>query len=83
MLEETEFDPINSRQISHWRFYCKYEKDLRFIDELDYNIHIYSSSELTELLARMGWRVKEIHGNLINGISFSNNTGMNIIAMAI
>ena len=83
MLEQGKFDPLASRQITHWNFYQKKGRDLAFIDELDYNIHVYSSSELTTLLAKAGWKVEEIMGNLINGTHFSSATGMNLIAKAI
>jgi hypothetical protein len=56
---------------------------LRFVDDLEYRIHVYSASELTELLAAAGWRVEEVLGSIVTGQRFSSQTGMNIVARAI
>jgi SAM-dependent methyltransferase len=82
MLEKQSFDPLTSRIENLWSFYRKVGQDLEFVDELEYRIHVYSASELTEVLSRSGWRVEGVLGSIITGRPFSSQTGMNIIARA-
>lgn len=83
MLEKQTYDPLTSRIENLWSFYRKDGRDLRFVDDLEYRIHVYSASELTELLAAAGWRVEEVLGSIVTGQRFSSQTGMNIVARAI
>jgi ubiquinone/menaquinone biosynthesis C-methylase UbiE len=83
MLEKQTYDPLTSRIENLWSFYSKDGRDLRFVDDLEYRIHVYSASELTELLAAAGWRVEEVLGSIVTGQRFSSQTGMNIVARAI
>jgi SAM-dependent methyltransferase len=83
MLEMQSFDPLTSRIENLWSFYRKIGQDLEFVDDLEYRIHVYSASELVEILSRSGWRVEGVLGSIVTGRSFSTQTSMNIIARAI
>jgi hypothetical protein len=56
---------------------------LEFVDDLEYRIHVYSASELTEVLSASGWSVEEVLGSIVTGQRFSSQTSMNIVARAI
>jgi hypothetical protein len=66
-----------------WSFYRKSGRDLEFVDDLEYRIHVYSASELTEVLSASGWSVEEVLGSIVTGQRFSSQTSMNIVARAI
>ena len=83
MLERQSYDPLTSRIENLWSFYQKDGRDLKFVDDLEYRIHVYSASELTEVLSTTGWRVEEVIGSLVTKRPFSTQTGMNIVARAI
>jgi hypothetical protein len=75
---ETLINPLTTRIENVWSFYSKDGRDLRFVDDLEYKIHVYSASELAELLVAAGWRVEEVLGSIVTGQRFSSQTGMNM-----
>ncbi len=83
MLESGNYDMLSSRIHTVWRFYKKRGDDLVYEDECEYDIRVYSLSELSSLLRESGWRVESYYGGIVTKQPMSPNTGMNIVAKAI
>jgi len=82
LLEEHEFEPITSTARTGWTFYRKSGHDLVFVDRLGYDIHLYSLSELSELLGSAGWSPAVAYGSLITRQPVTSSTGMNLVCLA-
>jgi len=82
MLEKTTYDPTTARRETAWTFYRRRGRDLEYIDEVYYKIHVYSLPELSKLLVEAGWRVEACYGNIATRQAFGPSTGMNIVAQA-
>jgi SAM-dependent methyltransferase len=82
MLEKTIYDPITARGETTWTFYRRRGRDLEYVDELHYNIRLYSLPELSRLLGEAGWKVEACYGNIATRQAFSPSTSMNIVAQA-
>ncbi len=54
MLERTAYDPITAKKESTWTFYRRRGWDLEYVDELSYEVHLYSLPELSQLLGKAG-----------------------------
>jgi SAM-dependent methyltransferase len=55
LLESRKYDPTTSQLKTNWSFYKKCGENLEFIDRVEYEIHVYSPSELSALLREAGW----------------------------
>jgi len=55
ILENRTYDPKIAQLSTTWTFYKRHKNDLKFIDKVDFQLHIYSLSELVELLKKAGW----------------------------
>lgn len=82
MLENRKYDQITAQANTSWLFYEKSGKDLRFIDQVDLDHHVYSLSELSALLKKAGWKTVATYGNLATHQPLSPLTHMNIVARA-
>lgn len=82
MLEKTTYDPVKARRETAWTFYRRRGRNLEYVGELNYNIHIYSLPELSRLLGEAGWNVEACYGNIATRQAFGPSTGMNIVAQA-
>jgi len=82
MLERTAYDPITAKKESTWTFYRRRGWDLEYVDELSYEVHLYSLPELSQLLGKAGWKVEACYGNIASRHAFSPQTSMNIVALA-
>jgi len=82
MLEEHKFEPITSTAKTGWTFYRKSGSDLVFVDRLSYEIHLYSLSELSELLRSAGWSPTAAYGSLITRQPVTSSTGLNLVCLA-
>lgn len=80
LLEGSTYDPITSEQRATWGFYRKDGKDLEYIDELEYRVHVYSPSELASLLREAGWRAEALYGDVSTLQPISPFTSMNLVA---
>lgn len=80
MLESGSFDMLSSRIHTVWRFYRKSGDDLLYEDECEYDIHVYSLSELVSLLSESGWHIGSYYGGMVTKQPMSPHTGMNIVA---
>lgn len=83
MLETSSYDMLSSRIHTVWRFYRKSGDDLLYEDECEYDIRVYSLSELASLLYESGWHVESYYGSIVTKQPMSPHTGMNIVAKAI
>lgn len=68
---------------STMRYYSKEGDNLKFIDSLTYQLHMYGVEELSSLLYRSGWKVIGAYGNLETREPVTEDTLMNVVAKAI
>lgn len=83
LLEKSTYDQSSSEMRTTWTFYRRSGKNLDYLDELDYMIHVYSLSELSSLLKSAGWKIEAYYGDISTLQEMSSLTGMNIIAKAV
>jgi len=81
-LENRKYNPITSQLTNSWTFYKKRGEDLEFIDRVEFELHVYSLSELSHLLRKAGWETVAYCGKLSTQQSVSPLTGLNIVAKA-
>jgi SAM-dependent methyltransferase len=82
LMESRKYDATTSQMMASWAFYNKRGEDLKFVDRIEYEIHVYSLSELSSLLRDAGWEVVASYGNLSTLQPMSPLTSLNIIAKA-
>jgi SAM-dependent methyltransferase len=82
MLENRKYDPTTSQMSTSWAFYNKQGQDLRFIDSVDFDHHVYSLYELASLLRNAAWETVAFYGSLSTLQSMSPLTSLNIVAKA-
>jgi hypothetical protein len=82
MLEDRKYDPTTSNLSTSWIFYDKRGQNLRFLDRVDFENHIYSLSELSSLLRKARWETIASYGNLSTLQPMSPLTSLNIVAKA-
>ncbi|MEM3832829.1 MAG: class I SAM-dependent methyltransferase [Thermoprotei archaeon] len=83
ILENRNYDPRKAQLKTTWIFYKKHGNDLQFIDKVDFQLHIYSLSELVGLLERAGWETIASYGNISTLQPMTPLTSLNIIAKAV
>jgi ubiquinone/menaquinone biosynthesis C-methylase UbiE len=83
MLENRKYDQLTSQISTIWTFYNKRGQDLEFVDKVDITHHVYSLSELSDLLRKAGWETVAAYGSLSTLQRMSPLTHMNIVAKAI
>ena len=64
VVEHHEYDPTTSRAKTKWLFYDKAGKDLRFVDEVEYEVRLYALHELVRIAQEAGWKFLEAFKNL-------------------
>ena len=82
MLENRKYDPTTANISTWWIFYEKHEEDLKFIDKVLIEHHVYSLSELCTLLKKAGWETVAHYGILSTLQPMNSLTHMNIVAKA-
>ena len=65
LLESREYDPTRSHMATSWTFYEKQGEDLKFIDKVGFDLHVYSLSELCSLLSEAGWETVATYGSFL------------------
>ncbi len=60
-LDKASYDPARSILHVTWRFYRKRGNDLEFIDEISYDLKVYSMHEIVEMGEKAGWRLKDMY----------------------
>ena len=82
MLENRKYDPTTSQVSTSWTFYKKHGQDLRFIDSVDFDLHVYGLNELASLLRKAGWETIASYGSLSTLQPMSPLTSLNMVAKA-
>ena len=80
ILHINEFNPYTSTLKTRWKFYKKENKDLKYIDEVQLNLRLYSIHELIKILNNAGWEFVEAYKSIIRGEPFEVTGPLNIIA---
>ncbi len=83
ILEDRSFDPRKAQINTTWTFYEKHGNDLKFVDKVDFQLHIYSLSELVGLLEKAGWETIAHYGSLSTLQPMTPLTSLNIVAKAV
>ncbi|MEM3730444.1 MAG: class I SAM-dependent methyltransferase [Candidatus Bathyarchaeia archaeon] len=83
ILENSRYDPKKAQITTTWAFYKKGVDNLKFIDKVDFQLHIYSLKELSSLLEKAGWETIAYYGDLTNLQPLSPLTSLNIVAKAV
>lgn len=83
LLENRKYDPVKSHISSSWSFYQKeVGKDLKFLDTVKIEHHVYNLNELCTLLSKAGWEAVAIYGSLATLQPKSPLSPLNIVAKA-
>jgi ubiquinone/menaquinone biosynthesis C-methylase UbiE len=82
LLESRNYDPTTARLKTVWNFYKKCGENLEFIDRVEYELHIYSPSELSSLLRKAGWEPVAFYGSFSALQPMSPLTSLNLVARA-
>lgn len=82
LLESRKYDPVKSHMNTSWSFYRKVGKDLKFLDMIKIEFHVYNLNELCTLLSKAGWEVVAIYGSLATLQPKSPLSPLNIVAKA-
>ena len=64
VVEHHEYDPTKSRAKTKWLFYDKVGRDLRFVDEVEYDVRVYALHELVRLAQEASWELLEAFKSL-------------------
>ncbi|MEM1564619.1 MAG: class I SAM-dependent methyltransferase [Candidatus Bathyarchaeia archaeon] len=83
ILENRSYDPQKAQISTTWAFYKKQGNDLKYIDKVNYQLRVYSLSELVELLEKAGWQTVANYGNLATLQPATPLTSLNIVAKAV
>ncbi|MGB9756269.1 MAG: class I SAM-dependent methyltransferase [Candidatus Bathyarchaeales archaeon] len=82
LLESRNYDLTTSQLKTIWTFYKKRDENLEFIDRVEYEIHVYSPSELSSLLRKAGWEPIAFYGSFSTLQPMSPFTSLNLVAKA-
>ncbi|MDH7478300.1 MAG: class I SAM-dependent methyltransferase [Candidatus Bathyarchaeota archaeon] len=82
LLESRKYDLTTSQLKTVWNFYKKCGENLEFIDRVEYELHVYSPSELSSLLREAGWEPVAFYGNFSTLQPMSPLTSLNLVAKA-
>jgi ubiquinone/menaquinone biosynthesis C-methylase UbiE len=83
LLESRNYDPTTAQLKTDWKFYKKCRENLEFIDQIEYELHIYSPSELSSLLRKAGWEPVTFYGSFSTLQPMSPLTSLNLVAKAV
>jgi len=83
LLESRNYDPTTAQLKTDWKFYKKCRENLEFIDQIEYELHIYSPSELSSLLRKAGWELVAFYGSFSTLQPMSPLTSLNLVAKAV
>jgi len=81
VISENKFDAFRSRLKSVWKFYAKEGKNLKYIDETEMNLRLYSVHELYSLLKKAGWVIKETYKSIATLEPAEATDPINIVAI--
>jgi ubiquinone/menaquinone biosynthesis C-methylase UbiE len=83
LLESRNYDPTTAQLKTDWKFYKKCRENLELIDQIEYELHIYSPSELSSLLRKAGWEPVAFYGSFSTLQPMSPLTSLNLVAKAV
>ena len=82
-LEKTNFDRNKKLLNRSWAFYRKQgSNDLVFMGKTEFDLHIYTLSELSSILEEAGWQLMMDYGSLSKSQSLKSSSLANIAARA-
>jgi len=82
LLESRKYDPTTSQLTAAWTFYNKRGENLKFIDRIELENHVYSQSELSSVLRKAGWEPVAFYGSFLTLQSMNPLTSLNVVARA-
>ena len=84
VIEYPKFDPVRSVNKTRWKFYRRLESgDLKFLDEIEYEIRLYSLHELIKMAGEAGFNYVDAYGRLSTMEAFwPTKGGLNIVFKA-
>lgn len=82
VLESRKYDATKAKITTSWAFYNKRGEDLRFIDRVEFELHVYSLSELCNLLGKAGWETTATYGSFATLQPGTPLSSLNIVAKA-
>ena len=82
LLESRKYDPTTSQLTAAWTFYNKRGENLKFIDRIELENHVYSQSELSSVLRKAGWEPLAFYGSFLTLQSMNPLTSLNVVARA-
>jgi ubiquinone/menaquinone biosynthesis C-methylase UbiE len=88
MISEADMNYISGMFTAVFRYYAKKGDDLTYQDSFNYQARVYSVSELTSLLEKVGWKVTNAYESIEEMEPFTNisifkgSTSMNVVAEA-
>jgi hypothetical protein len=82
LLESRKYDPTTSQLTAAWTFYNKRGENLKFIDRIELENHVYSQSELSSVLRKAGWEPVAFYGSFLTFQSMNPLTSLNVVARA-
>jgi hypothetical protein len=83
LLENRTYDQTTSQMKTVWAFYRKHGEDLRFVDRIEFVLHVYNVSELSALLRKAGWEPTAFYGSLVTLQPMNPLTSLNMVARAV
>ncbi len=83
LLENRKYNPMTSQISTAWTFYRKRGRNLEFLDTIEWELHVYSFSELCTLLRKAGWDPVASYTNLKNLQPLNPLGHMNVVAKAL
>jgi len=82
MLEEAKQDQFRFTVQTTWSFYSKDGQNLKFVDKVGFEIHVYGLSEFSSLLSEAGWEPVVAYGDLSTLQPLTPLTGLNLVSVA-
>jgi ubiquinone/menaquinone biosynthesis C-methylase UbiE len=82
LLEDRKFDPTTSQLMAKWTFYNKRGENLKFIDRIELENHVYSQSELSSVLRKAGWEPVAFYGSFLTLQAMGPFGSLNVVARA-
>ncbi len=64
VVEKPRYDPSTAILYNTWVFYKKNDKNLIYIDEINFNLRIYAFHELVELAREAGWSLHSAYSDI-------------------
>jgi ubiquinone/menaquinone biosynthesis C-methylase UbiE len=70
VIDIPSFDPVKSIIRSEWRFYKRRGMELEYIDNVEFELRVYTLKEIIEMVESVGWKLAELYGDIRTLASF-------------